>query len=159
MKPPAIEVNSSAGPLLQVWPDGRIAWSGDMAQGGSALKTATVPPDTVLKTIDAIRSSSLLGGPWIGDVRTGPDADVTTVKVRDHGALIVDVGSWHERFEADPRLVVTAAGVEPLGDRSREAVLARQPADYRLFRRRWDEVLGRLRRLVPTSDRKTGGPG
>lgn len=148
--PPAIEINSSGAPLLQVWPDGRIAWSGDTVRGGSPLHVATVDPAAVADAIEAIRSSALLGGRWIGEVRTGPDADVTTVRVRDGDTLIVDVGSWHERFEADPRLVVTATGVEPLNDRSREAVLTQQPTDYRLFRQRWDEVLGRLRRLVPT---------
>jgi hypothetical protein len=147
---PVIEVRRAGAPLLQVWLDGRIAWSDDMVRGGLPLHTATIDPAAVIDAIEAIRSSALLGRSWTGEVRTGPDADVTTVRVRDGEKLIVDVGSWHEAFEVDPRLVVTATGVEPLNGRSREAVLARQPADYRLFRQRWDEVLGRLRRLIPT---------
>jgi hypothetical protein len=147
--PPVIEVSSAGAPLLQVWSDGGIAWSGDTLRGGSSLQTATIDPAAVIDAIKAIRSSALLGGRWTDEVRSGPDAAVTTVRVRDGDNLIVDVGSWHERFEADPRLVVTAAGVEPLNGRPREAVLAQQPADYRLFRQRWDEVLSRLRRLVP----------
>ena len=146
---PAIEVSSSAsGPLLQVWPDGRIAWSGDTIRGGSPVRTGTIDPAAVNSAIQDIRGL-LRGEPWTAEVRAGPDADVTTVRVRDGDTLLVDVGSWHERFEADPRLVVTAAGVEPLNGRSREAVLAQQPAEYRLFRQRWDAVLGRLRGLVP----------
>lgn len=147
---PVIEVSSSGAPLLQVWSDGRIAWSGDTVRGGSPMQMATIEPAAVYGTIEAIRRSTLLGGRWTDEVRTGPDSDVTRVRVRDGDTVIVDVSSWHERFEVDPRLVVTAAGVEPLNGRSREAVLAQQPADYRLFRQRWDQVLGRLRRLVPT---------
>jgi hypothetical protein len=151
---PAIEVSSSvSGPLLQAWPDGRIAWSGDTIRGGSPLQTETIDPEAVAATIRAIRGL-LRGEPWTTEVRAGPDADVTTVRVWDGATLLVDVSSWHERFEADPRLVVTASGVEPLNGRSREAVLAQQPAEYRLFRERWDEVLGRLRGLVPA--RRTG---
>jgi len=155
--PPVIEVKLSGAPLLEVWPDGRIAWSGDTLRGGSPLQRATIDPAAVTSTIEAIRSSALLGGRWTGEVRTGPDADVTTVRVRDGDIVLVDVGSWHERFEVDPRLVVTATGVESLSGRSREDVLAQQPTDYRLFRQRWDEVLGRLRRLVPTNIRRQTG--
>jgi hypothetical protein len=149
MMSPVIEVMRDGAPLLQVWLDGRIAWSDDIVRGGLPLRTASIEPAAVIGAIEAIRNSVLLGGRWIGEVRTGPDADLTTVQVRDGETLIVDVGSWHEGFEADPRLVVTATGVEPLTGRSREAVLAQQPANYRLFRRRWDEVLSRLRGLIP----------
>jgi hypothetical protein len=146
---PAIEIALSGEPLLQVWSDGRIAWSGDAISGGSPLQTARIDPAAVTGAIAAIRNSALSGGRWIGDVRTGPGSPVTTVRVTDEDVLIVDVASWHERFEADPRLVVTAGGVEPLGTRRREAVLAQQPGDYQLFRRQWEDVLGRLRRLIP----------
>lgn len=146
---PVIEVSSSGTTLLQVWLDGRIMWSGDTIRSGSPLQMATIDPADVTSTIKAIRDSVLLGGCWIGEVRTGPDADVTIVRVWDDDTLIVDVGSWHERFEADPDLVVTATGVEPLHGRSRNAVLAQQPTDYRRFRQRWNEVLSRLRRLIP----------
>jgi hypothetical protein len=148
-QPPVIEVKTPDGPLVQVWADGRIAWSTDAVRGGPPLRTATVDPAAVASTIAAIRDRALFGGRWVGDVRTGPDAAVTTVRVWDGNALIVDAGSWHERFEADPRLVVTATGVEPLDGRSRADVRAKQPADYQLFRQRWDEVLGRIRRLIP----------
>jgi hypothetical protein len=150
MMSPAIEVRRAGAPLLQMWIDGRIAWSDDIVRGGLPLHTATIEPAAVIGAIETIRNSVLLGGSWTGEVRTGPDAEVTTAQVRDGETLIVDVASWHEGFEADPRLVVTATGVEPLDGRSREAVLAQQPADYRLFRQRWDEVLNRLRRLIPT---------
>lgn len=146
---PVIEVTTPNAVLLQVWSDGRIEWSGDTVRGGSSMRRATVDPTAVSRAIEAIRDTVLHGGRWTGEVRTGPDAEVTTVQVRQGDTLIVDVGSWHERFELDPRLVVTASGVEPLDDRSRDEVLAQQPDDYRLFRRRWDEVLGHLRRLVP----------
>jgi hypothetical protein len=146
---PAIEVSASGAPLLRVWSNGRIDWSGDTVRAGFPLHTAMIDPAKVTDAIEAIRSSALLGGPWIGEIHTGPDAMFTTVRVRDGDTPIVDVGSWHEPFEADPRLVVTATGVEPLEGRARESVLGRQPAEYRLFRRRWDEVLGRLRSLVP----------
>lgn len=145
---PAIDVALSGEPLLRVWSDGRITWSDDNISGGSPLQTARIDPAAIADTIAAIRSG-LPEGRWIGEVRTGPGSAVTTVRVRDEDVSIVDVASWHERFEADPRLVVTATGVEPLGDRRREVVLAQQPADYQRFRRQWDDVLGRLRRLVP----------
>ena len=151
--PPVIEITRSGEALLTVWADGRIVWSGDTQSGGSPQQSARIDPDAVARTIAAIRTSPLLHGRWIGETRTGPDAATTMVRVRDGDDLIVDVGSWHEAFEADPRLVVTAAGVQPLGDRSRDAVLAEHPADYRTFRQRWDEVVGRLRRLVPSSGR------
>ena len=146
---PVIEVEAAGAPLLRVWSNGRIDWSGDTVRAGSPLQTATIDPAKVAGAIAAIRGSPLRGGRWIDEIRTGPDAKVTTVRVRDGETPIVYVGSWHELFEADPRLVVTAGGVEPLDGRSRKSVLAQQPVEYRLFRRRWDEVLGRLRSLVP----------
>jgi len=146
---PTIEIVSADGPLLQVWPDGRIAWSDDTIGGGPTMRTSAISPAAVTSAIEAIRNSPLLGGQWINEVRTGPGSSMTRVRVRDGSGLIVDAGSWHPRFEADPRLVVTAAGVEPLNSRSREEVLLQQPADYRLFRQRWEEVLGRLRGLIP----------
>jgi hypothetical protein len=148
--PPAIEVSLADAPLLQVWADGRIAWSVDTVRGGLPLRTAMIEPAAVIGAIGAIRNGALPGGHWTDEVRTGPGAEMTTVRVRDGNTLIVDVASWHERFETDPRLVVTAAGVEPLNGRSREAVLAQQPAEYRLFRQRWDNLRSHLCRLIPT---------
>ena len=146
---PVIDVSTSGVPRLQVWSDGHIAWSDDLHRGASSLQTATVEPVVVTRTIAAIRSNLLPGGCWIGETYTGPDAEVTTVRIREGDTLIVDVASWHERFESNPQLVVTATGVEPLNGRSREEVLAQQPGDYQTFRRRWERMFEYLRQLIP----------
>ena len=146
---PAVSVSVDGAHLLQVYDDGRLEWSEDQINGAPPLHHARIDPARMARVISEIRTSELVGGSWTGEVHTGPDARKTSVVVRGGDGVIVDVASWHELFEADPRLVVTSTGVQPLGERTREAVLAQEPADYRRFRRRWDFVLGRLRSLIP----------
>jgi hypothetical protein len=145
---PAISIRRGDQLVLAIFRDGFIEWATEGDRAGATL-CGHIDAAAVDEVIGELRSSPLLGGAWTGELYTGPDSTYTSVLVRDGDTVLVDVGSWHELFEADPRLVATAGGVQPLGGRSREEVFAQQPAPYRKFRERWDYVLSRLRSLIP----------
>ena len=121
--------------------------------GGPPLHTAKIDPALVARTIADIEAETSGSSGWLDETWTGPDARHTSLVVRSGDREIVRLASWHELFEADPRLVVTATGVQPLGTRSRDSVFEGQPAEYRRFRSRWNKMRERLRQLLPISPR------
>jgi hypothetical protein len=135
--------------ILAAWPDGVVVWSDDRVRGGPPYRLARIEPPEIART--AAHASQ--GGRWVGERRVGPDARWTHMTVHVGPESVIDIGSWHEIHELEPNLVVTATGIEPLGDRSRARVLARQPADYRAFRSRWDAVKAAALALIPTAGR------
>jgi hypothetical protein len=149
--PPAISINRGDTCLLRAFRDGRIEWLEPDATA-SSMHHSHIDPAAVTALIEELRTNQLLGGSWTGDIYHGPGSNPTIVSIRDGEQVIVDARSWHEQFESDPRLAVTATGVAPLNGESREQVLERQPSRYRDFRKRWDYVLGRVRSLVPIQE-------
>ena len=124
---------------------GRIEWP----RPDGVRRLARIEAETVERVIRELRAGELSGGKWVGERYTGPDAEATRILVRDGDETIVDVASWHEGFESDPRLAATATGIVPLDGKTREEVLATQPAAYQEFRRRWQRVMALLRSLIP----------
>lgn len=135
--------------VFAAWPDGVIAWSDDVVNGGGPYQIARVDAAAVSRGVQEIAH----GGEWLAERRFGPDARWTHLLVDLGGQAVVDVGSWHELAELNPNLVVTAAGIEPLAGRSRTAVLAAQPSSYREFRERWARVKTRALSLIQEAQR------
>jgi len=48
--------------------------------------------------------------------------------------------SWHELFEQNPKLVVTAAGVGGIPGKTRQEMLESQSEQYKHFRAVWDSI-------------------
>ncbi len=153
MEQPAIDISVGDAPVLRVWKGGLIEWSEDQMNGGPPLHTAKIDPALVARTIADIEAETSGSSGWLDETWTGPDARHTSLVIRSGDREIVNLASWHELFEANPRLIVTATGVQPLGARSRNSVFEGQPAEYRRFRSRWNKMRERLRQLIPISSR------
>jgi hypothetical protein len=150
MTQPAINIKVDGATVLRVDHDGDIEWSEDQVNGGPPMHHARVDADEVKRVVSEVRDA--VGGEWIGETFTGPDSRSTSIVVHDGSKEIVNAESWHELFESDPRVVATSTGVQPLGDRSRDAVLKDDKDDYREFRRRWEIVTRKLRGLIPSDN-------
>jgi hypothetical protein len=150
MTQPAINIKVDGATVLKVDHDGNIEWSEDQVNGGPPMHHAHVDADEVKRVITEVRD--LVGGEWTGESQAGPDSRSTTVMVHDGSKQIVNVASWHELFESDQRLVATSTGVQPLGVRTRDAVLKEDKDDYKEFRRRWEIVTSKLRSLIPADN-------
>jgi hypothetical protein len=134
--------------ILAVGRDGFVVWSADSLSGGPPYQAGWRPPDAVAA---AVAGAQRLAGDTPRAHHYGPDARWTGMEVYQDGRLVVDWRSWHELFEARADLVATAGGVEPLAGRARADVLAAQPADYRDFRHRWEQLKGQLLALIPAA--------
>jgi hypothetical protein len=135
--------------VLEVMRSGRIEWT----RSDGVRRLARIDAARVEQVVQELRTGELSGGKWVGERYTGPDAEATRIVVRDGDETIIDVASWHENFESDPRLAATVTGIIPLAGKSREEVLAAQPAGYQEFRRRWQRVIALLRSLIPQDGR------
>jgi hypothetical protein len=133
--------------ILAAWADGVIVWSDNLVRGGAPYHVARIEPRAVAHVIDELARQ----GRWVGERRFGPDSRWTHIVVAAGSNVVIDVGSWHELYESNPALVATSTGIEPLAGRAHAEVLARQPADYRAFRHRWEQVRARLLALIPAS--------
>jgi hypothetical protein len=78
----------------------------------------------------------------------GPDStfDVIDMQLPDRR---LQLRSWHEVFEENPKVVVTSRGVESLEGRDRDTILAAEPPEYRRFRRIWFEIRSTVQSWVP----------
>lgn len=154
---PAISVLTTGGRradcgILAAWPDGTVVWSDDLLHGGPPYRMARIGPADVAAVVARLRQA----GPRVGEWHVAPDARWTRITVRDGADRIVDAGSSHELIEADPSLVATAVGSEPLSGRRAADVLARQPADYRAFRTWWETAKSAALDLIAAAAAQAG---
>jgi hypothetical protein len=147
-----IQVSGGRGPaqgILAVWEDGFLVWSADPVQGGPPYLAGQQSPAAAGQAIMEMTRIIEIENAPARQFHYGPDSRWLSIKLYDAGQPVLHLGSWHELFEANPGLVVTETGVEPLGGRDRETVLAAQSAGYQAFRRRWQTIKERLLALVP----------
>jgi hypothetical protein len=147
-----IQVTGGRGPdqgILAAWQDGFLVWSADPVQGGAPYLAGQQSPAAVVQALAEITHMIEVEDAPARQFHYGPDSRWLSIELYDAGQPVLHLGSWHELFEANPGLVVTETGVEPLGGRDREAVLAAQTAGHRAFRRRWQTIKERLLALVP----------
>ncbi|MDM8006579.1 MAG: carboxypeptidase-like regulatory domain-containing protein [Phycisphaerae bacterium] len=133
--------------IVEVWPNGQIAWSDNLVSGGSPYKRGSVKAERIGGVIESLAADrvfedgSLLRGSF------GPDSDYLVIRVFD-GSKQIELASWHELFEANPNLVATSRGIEPLKGRNRSEVLAADSKEYRRFRAVWDRIRQEVNRIT-----------
>lgn len=133
--------------ILAGWSDGRLVWSADQVNGGPPYYDRAIDAERITNIPRELAAHGVAPGT---EMRyTGPDATWSNLQVFHGAHKVLDLGSWHEPAEARADLVVTATGIEPLGNRTRDEVLARQPAEYRAFRELWDRAKAQLLELIP----------
>lgn len=126
--------------VAKVYSDGRMAWSKNGIRGGEPFQTGRTNPEQIHKLMSSLDKRGAFTDKALTRAWFGPDAQTTIIEIRD-GKKTLRMESWHELFELNPKLIVTArGGVETLGDRSREEVQKAQPEDYKRFRAVWDLV-------------------
>jgi hypothetical protein len=134
--------------ILAVWRDGFLVWSADPIRGGPPYRVGQQPPEVIEEAWEQVLKLAEIGTLPARQFFFGPGARWLGIVIFERRQPIVQLGSWHELFEASPDLVVTQTGIEPLSGRDREAVLAAQSPDYLAFRRRWQRMKERLLALV-----------
>jgi hypothetical protein len=136
--------------ILALWRDGFALWSADEVAGGPPYWAGWQAEEKMEETLTAVKRLAEIGRVPARQFFFGPDARWVSLQIFEQGHWLIHLGSWHELFEANPALVATEGGIEPLNGRERDAVLAAQPAEYQAFRHRWQAIKERLLALVPT---------
>lgn len=106
--------------------------------------TPTSRIETVFREVEsAVNEASITSG-WSLLV---PDAESLDIVVEIDGRTI-RLSSCHMYFESDPQLVVTSRGVESLGSRSRNDVLANQPPSFQRGRKAFERSVAAVKAFV-----------
>lgn len=134
--------------VLAAWADGRVVWSGDEIRGGRPYYQGSIAPRRLNAFFEDLTRKDVSGERLQRHSYFGPDSDYLAISVCE-GLYTLHLQSWHELFETRPNLVATSRAISPLGDKSREQVLAEQPEDYRLFREFWAVIRTSAKELMP----------
>lgn len=140
------EANRS-GVLIAVWPDGTIIWSGDQVHGGPPYRQGRTDAAKLAAFLVRLEKQGLLKK-YADILETGPDSSYHLIRIVS-GKTRASLGSWHEIFERNPKLVVTSRGVTSLGDKTREEELRNDDPAYREFRKHWQEIRTFTTKLIP----------
>lgn len=130
---------------VAVWGDGKIVW-----RIGKSMMQGRVAVEKIDALLMKLHEDGVFGDGHAYQAEIGPDAAFEAIEVRLFDRLLKMV-SWHERFAQNPRLIVTAHGVESLDGRDPQAVMADQPEPYQRFRRIWAEIRAAVKSWEPTS--------
>jgi hypothetical protein len=127
-----------------VWSDGRIVWraNGDLLQSRIDVKK-------IDELLQRLHRQGVFGDGKAYYGNTGPDSSFDVIKVCLADRQL-EMNSWHDAFETDPRVVVRSRGVESLGGRNRDAVLAAEPPEYQRFRQIWSDIRSTIESWTPS---------
>ncbi len=144
--------------VLAVWRDGFVVWSADQRSGGPPYSAGWQTRSTVEQALAAVARLAPSAGQEEETAEaperllyTGPGARWVSIELFFDPARRLQLGSWHDLYEANLTLVATETGIEPLSGRDRQAVLAAQSAAYQVFRRRWQAIKERLLAIPPAA--------
>jgi hypothetical protein len=139
--------------VAALWPDGRIVWSQSRTNGGPPYRQGRVVPEKLASLLDTLEREGAFKDPARFRSSVGPDAAYTVIAIND-GQRRLRLTSWHELYEQNTNLVVTAAGIGSLHGAKREDLMRDQPEWYLRFRSTWSEIRQAVEALIP----KTGEP-
>jgi hypothetical protein len=136
------------GVIVAVWPDGVIVWSGDQEKGGPPYRTGAVDAAKLRDFLARLEKDGVFKKDADFLVHLGPDSDFHSILLRS-GKKSVALRSWHELFEANPKLVVTSHGVTSLDGQKRDDLLRADKKEYQEFRKLWGEIRSFTKELIP----------
>lgn len=150
MPAPTLEPTAPAGPkvILAAWEDGQIVWSEDAIRGGPPYRTGRFDPKSLAQLTDDLGRQGAFDKKELARPKYGPDSSYTVVRIVG-GRQRLEMQSWHELFEQNPKLIATAGGITPLDGRDREEVLRNQPAEYREYRSIWSGIRTATKSWIP----------
>ena len=138
--------SADAEVLLTVWENGAIVFSDEAHT--TTMRRAEVNKKKIVQCVSAIRAAGFFDFPSRNTRYFGPDSDYVVVAGRD-GANLQVFASWHERWLANDKVVVTDAGVVALEGRSKEDYRLDPESPYGRFRSLWDTAKSYMLALVP----------
>lgn len=141
--------------LAAVWPDGEIIWSKNATDGGPPFLVARVDAAKVREFLARLEKEQVFRKNEDFLVHLGPDASYHTLRLRS-GKQQVELSSWHELFEENPKLIATSHGIEPLDGRKRDEVLRADTKEYQAFRQLWHDIRSFTKGLVPKEGKPYG---
>lgn len=109
----------------------------DVARTGSSSAAAEQEIDRFFASVERTLGENRIGGDWQSVI---PDAPYVEITVELRGKRI-RLASAHPPLERNGTQVVTERGVEALGQRTRESVLAAQSEPFRRHRLAFDTLL------------------
>lgn len=125
--------------VAKVYSDGRMVWSKNGIKGGEPLASGRVDPKRIRKFMTELDKRAVFEDKALTRAWVGPDAASTIIEIH-YGKKTLKMQSWHELYETNPKLIVTAAGVGMLENQSREEVMKAQPEEYKHFLAVWDMI-------------------
>lgn len=142
--------------LVALWADGKIVWSEDQKDGGAPYRTAKMDAEKLRAFLAKLEQQGLFkkGPDFLRHF--GPDGSYHGIRVRS-GKKVVELASWHELYERNPKTVATSHGLEGLDGRDRAELLKGDTKDYQEFRRLWLELRVFVKGLVPKEGAKFEG--
>ena len=144
--------------IVAIWKDGRVIWSEEDALiSGPPYFEGSIDPKVLAEFLAEVDNKGWFNDPVSKQHNWGPDSGWIKITILGDGGKLLNMGSWHELFEANPNLVADATGIGSLDGRDRAQVLAQQPEDYRRFRAIWSELRNRLQELIPADGKIVEG--
>jgi len=124
--------------IFGLWQDGLLIWSEDSIHGGAPYQQRQLDRDHFAGVVHRFWT---LFGRMDEEYQSFVRDDAPFIELRAEGARRRKrLDSWHETFEANTNLVVTAQAVEALAGRTRREVLAQEDQEYRRFRMIWTDL-------------------
>ncbi len=137
------------GLLVAIWRDGKIIWSGDQAKGGAPLLTARIEGEKVRQLLQRWSADIELDQKKFPRGYLGPDSSFHTITLQLEKERI-ELASWHELFEDNPKLVAMP-GITPLDGQTREEALKKAPKAFLRFREVWKDIRTSVGALLPAT--------
>jgi hypothetical protein len=139
--------------IMAVWPDGKIIWSEDPTKGGPPFRVSRTEPAKIRELLTRFEKQSVFNKDEFRHSWFGPDSSYHSIWLST-GAKHIRVETWHELFEANPKLVVINGGVTSLEGRKREDAIASDTKEFQAFRKLWTDLRTSTASLLP----KEGAP-
>ena len=142
--------------LIAVWDDGSIVWSQDREDGGPPYLSAKIDPAKTAAFLAKLDQDGVFGREDL--VRVGPDASYHEIHLLS-GKKHVNLISWHELYERNPKIVSTSHGLTAITEgKTREQMLKEDKQEYREFRSLWKRIRDFTETLVPKKGLPYEGP-
>lgn len=158
MPAPTLEPAAPAGPkvILAAWEDGQIIWSEHAIRGGPPYRTGRFDPKSLTQLTGDLGKQGAFEKQELTRPHYGPDSSYTVIRIVS-GRQRLELRSWHELCEQNPKLIATAGGITALDGRDRDEVLRSQPVEYREYRSIWSGIRTATKSWIPRDSKPWEG--
>lgn len=134
--------------IMAVWPEGKLVWSQDQTRGGPPFRTARIDPATTQAVLNRFEKEAVFKKEGFRHSWFGPDSSYHSIWLNSGGKR-TKIETWHELFEANPKLVAINGGIAALDGRNREDVIRSDTKEFQAFRVLWTDLRTSITALIP----------